>query len=325
MIPEHSTLAIQLDNIFAPHSRTRRNELYSKRDQARFVHYTSAEAALSIIQTKRIWMRNTMCMSDYREVNHGYDLLKDFFADKVNEDKFVSALDLCSQNIGHEAINMFNQWWGNIKSSTYIASISEHDDKEDMHGRLSMWRAYGGNSAGVAIVLNIPWSTAASETLNIMFSPVAYLKKEEVYAELNAVINNVHAHREFLSSVNRPILLRTIFHMLVAGVTCLKHEGFGEEREWRVLHAPMLWSSPFMVRSTETISGVPQAIYKLPLDATVSNTLADLDISRIFDRLIIGPSPYPLAQHEAFVDALEKAGVPNAGKRVFVSNIPIRT
>ena len=80
-----------------------------------------------------------------------------------------------------------------------------------------------------------------------------------------------------------------------------------------------------MVRSTETIGGVPQAIYKLPLDATVSNTLADLDISRIFDRLIIGPSPYPLAQHEAFVDALEKAGVPNAGKRVFVSNIPIRT
>lgn len=325
MTPEQLELTIRLDSIFAPNARERRNALYNKQDRARFVHYTSAEAALSIINTKRIWMRNTTCMSDYREVNHGFDLLKDFFADKINEDKFVSALNLCSPNIGQEAIYLFNQWWNNIQSNTYIASISEHDDKEDMHGRLSMWRAYGGNSARVAIVFSIPWFTGASAGLNIMFSPVAYLKKDEVYAEINAVINNVQINRKFLSSVDRPMLLGTVFNMLVAGVTCLKHEGFGEEREWRVLYAPKRWPSPLIEQATETIGGIPQIVYKLPLDVAVSDTLAELDLSRIFDRLIIGPSPYPLAQYEAFVDALEKAGVPDAGARVFASGIPIRT
>ena len=37
--------------------------------------------------------------------------------------------------------------------------------------------------------------------------------------------------------------------MLVAGVTCLKHEGFHEEREWRVLYAPNRTASPLMEHS----------------------------------------------------------------------------
>jgi len=325
MTPEQFELAIRLDSIFAPSLRGRRDALYNKQKQAKFVHYTSAEAALSIINTKRMWMRNTTCMSDYREVNHGFDLLKDFFADKTNENKFFNALNSCSPNIAKDAIILFDQWWSNIQSNTYIASISEHDDKEDTHGRLSMWRAYGGNSARVAIVFNIPWFSNAGTALNITFSPVAYLKKDEVYAEINAVINNVENNREFLSSVDRPMLLGTIFNMLLAGVTCLKHEGFGEEREWRVLYAPQRSPSPLIEQATEIISGIPQIVYKLPLDVAVSSTLAELDLSHIFNRLIIGPSPYPFAQYGAFVDALTKAGVPNAGDRVFVSGIPIRT
>jgi len=38
------------------------------------VHYTSAEAALSIIGDKRVWIRNTTCMSDFREVEHRFDI-----------------------------------------------------------------------------------------------------------------------------------------------------------------------------------------------------------------------------------------------------------
>lgn len=325
MTPEQFEFAIRLESIFLPNARNRRNVLYKKQDRARFVHYTSAEAALSIIKSKRIWMRNATCMSDYREVNHGYDLLREFFADPVSLDKFIKALDSCSPNVADEAIKLFNQWWGDIQTNTYISSISEHDDKEDLHGRLSMWRAYGGSSARVAIVFSVPWYTEASKALNISFNPVAYLEKDDVHTEINPVISNVLENREFLSSVDRTILLGSVFNMLLAGVTCLKHEGFSEEREWRILYTPKLRPSPLVELATETIGGVPQIIYKLPIDATVSDTLAGLDFSHLFDRLIIGPSPYPYAQYEAFVAALEKAGVQNARERVFVSGIPIRT
>ena len=33
----------------------------------RFVHYTSAATVLKVLSTKRIWMRKTSCMNDYRE------------------------------------------------------------------------------------------------------------------------------------------------------------------------------------------------------------------------------------------------------------------
>ena len=56
----------------------------------------------------------------------------------------------------------------------------------------------------------------------------------------------------------------------------------------------------------------------------VSEDLADIDMTRIFDRLIIGPSPYPWVMYQAFVAALAEIGVPDASNRVFVSDIPIR-
>jgi len=63
----------------------------------------------------------------------------------------------------------------------------------------------------------------------------------------------------------------------------------------------------------------------LPLDKSVDPILDDLDFSKLFDRLIIGPSPYPMAMFSAFNLALSDAGVAEAGKKIFISNIPIRT
>jgi len=77
--------------------------------------------------------------------------------------------------------------------------------------------------------------------------------------------------------------------------------------------------------TTEVVGGLPQQIYELPLDASVNPGLADLDLSRIIDRLIIGPSQYPSVMYTAFTQALAQAGVSNAGGRIFVSGIPIRS
>jgi hypothetical protein len=53
--------------------------------------------------------------------------------------------------------------------------------------------------------------------------------------------------------------------------------------------------------------------------------LAELDIAAMFDRLIIGLSPYPQAMYEAFKIALSTAGVVDAGSKIVASLIPIRT
>lgn len=320
---EQTQLLMRLGNVFMPYAMRQQRTVYE--NQTRFVHYTSAEAALSIIKSKRLWMRNATCMSDYREVQHGFQILNDFFTDEAKKKALVDAIDACVPGAALEAIALFDQWWNDIALNTYISSISEHDNKEDLHGRLSMWRAFGGNIARVAIVFRIPYYSEASTALSIMFSPVAYLTKKQAHDVVFEVIKNVGDEYEFLCSVERSLVVGTILAMLVAGVICLKHEGFHEEREWRAIYSPRRWPSPLMESSTEVISGVPQTVFKLPLDVTVSDGLRELDLFNMFDRLIIGPSPYPWVMYEAFTAALQKAGVAEAEKRVFTSGIPIRT
>lgn len=188
-----------------------------------------------------------------------------------------------------------------------------------------MWRAFGGNTARVAVVLRLPWFSAGSEALNLMVSPVAYLREEEAHAVLATVIENIGANHDFLVSIDRSAVVATVFTMLVAGVTCLKHEGFHEEREWRVIYAPERSPSALMESSIEVVGGIPQMIYKLPLDANISGVLAELDLARIFDRLIIGPSQFSWSMYEAFTKALTAKGVEQADTRVCISGIPIRS
>jgi hypothetical protein len=269
-------------------------------------------------------------MSDYREVQYGLDILQRYFTDKDKAARFAAALDACAPGVAQEAIKLFDQWWTHPQVSTrfntYISSISLHAAHEDQHGRLSMWRAFGGqNTPRVAFVFSIPKFTGAATALNLLFSPVAYLTVDQVYEVIEEVIGNVFANCEFLRSVERSALLGTVFSMFLAGVTCLKHEGFHEEREWRAIYSPKRAPSSLMESSIEVIAGLPQPVYKIPLDATISPDLATLDFAAMFDRVIIGPSLYPWPMYEAFVTALLKNGISDAAERVFVSLIPIRS
>jgi hypothetical protein len=151
------------------------------------------------------------------------------------------------------------------------------------------------------------------------------LKEDQVRDVLDEVVENAGANRELLKGCGRQVVVDWVFTMLLAGVTCLKHEGFHEEREWRAIYSPRRRASQLMESSTESVGGVPQLVYKIPLDGSVSGKLADIEFSRIFDRLIVGPSQYSWPMCEAFTEALTKAGVPNAAERVCVSGIPIRT
>ena len=328
---EQLQLGLQLESIFMPQAKRQRDAAHAQLkesgigdEQLRFVHYTSAEAALKIIRSKRLWMRNTTCMADYREVRHGYDILYKFFSDKSKASTFTSAVDACAQGAAQEAFKLFDGWWKQSKFDIYVTSISEHDKREDKYGRLSMWRAFG-SGVRVALVIKVPKMSQAALALGLLFSPVAYLSETEVNAVIQEVIQNIGASCSFLRSVNRDVIVRTVLFMLVAAVTCLKHEAFQEEREWRALYIPKFQTSPLMESSTEVVSGVPQLVYKIPLDAKVSPALAALDLSQIFDRLIIGPTPYPWVVYDTFNRELDEAGIPPSAERVWTSTIPIRT
>jgi Protein of unknown function (DUF2971) len=323
----------KLERIFMPYAAEQRTKLFESQaklrkpgdeDKIYFAHYTSAEAALAIINSKRVWMRNNTAMSDYREIEHGFDVLAKAFED--TREGFEKALDKCAPGAAKAGFDQFLGWWNSIRLDTYIASFSEHDPGEAEHGRLSMWRAFGGSrSARVAIIFKVPYNSRATLALGMMFSPVAYLDVAEVRRVIMDVIDNIKRETAFLHAVGTELVTRLVFGMLLAGTTCLKHQGFKEEREWRAVYHTKLWERSLLERTNTAHDGVPQIIYKIPLDRAASPEITTLDFTRIFDRLIIGPSNYPWVMGQSFVDALMGIGVSDAAARVVASGIPIRT
>jgi hypothetical protein len=134
-------LGERLLEILMPYARSRLEAVKERR--GRFVHYTSAESALKIIQSKTMWMRNTRCMNDYSELQHGQEVLSD-----LPEMKRLTETIKSLPVVGEAALKAFGVWWTDSQPGTYITSISEHDDTEDIHGRLSMWRAVSRSAAG---------------------------------------------------------------------------------------------------------------------------------------------------------------------------------
>jgi hypothetical protein len=153
LLTEEFRRGIELERIFVPHARQRRDKIFNASKDtsdvekdfhkvARFVHYTSADAALNIISEKRLWMRKTSCMSDYSEVQHGLRITNSFLANEDTKKAFEDALNLCGEGLLKEAKGVFNRSFGNVVHDTFVTSMSEHSNSEDQHGRLSMWRAF---------------------------------------------------------------------------------------------------------------------------------------------------------------------------------------
>ena len=150
---------------------------------------------------------------------------------------------------------------------------------------------------------------------------MSYLEKDDLHSESNTIIERIEENQMFLRSIDPDKLSDHIFTMLLVNVMCLKHQGFQEEREWRIFYSPKLWPSTLVEQEIVVIGSVPQIVHKLPLDRNYST---NLEFANIFDRVIIGPSEYPIIQLNAFVHALKKIGIHDAENRVFVSGIPIR-
>jgi hypothetical protein len=312
----------KLFGIFSPRASQRQKNMVANSGQ--LVHYTSAENALNILKSEEIWLRNARAMQDFSEVEYGYHFLHEYFSSVDNKKNFIDALSLIDDNLGQDGIRHFDAWWASIRNATYIACFSEHDSVESEHGRLSMWRAFAQNVNGVALVFKFPQPDSATP-LNVFFTPVEYRTSVDFSSEFNAVFENIKLNQDFLRSIDRQLIVGTIYVMLMTMAISSKHPGFLEEREWRLVHSPMQSPSIFIPSVVEVINGIPQLVHKVSLKDNVEHRINNIEISDLLVQVIIGPTKYPESVRDAFIYQLEKLGVPNSVAKVKISGIPIRT
>jgi Protein of unknown function (DUF2971) len=314
--------------IFQPYAFDRQKPLFLN-ENARFVHYTGAEAALNMFRTKEIWMRNATCMNDYMEIQYGLECLAAAYNGQFG-DELKKYIDDLHSGLSDEIEKLFNGWSPSFARQTFMFCISEHNADEDSIGRLSMWRAYGAGAA-IALVLKARPFVQPTDALRSYTTPVAYMSKEAFSDEFRRLVDNVKSNEDFVRQLKRSDLKSCIFNAFRFAALSTKHPGFREEKEWRVVFMrdfeqaldPQLEAANRLNKEIVAIHGTPQVIYKIPLRNVPDEGLEGIEVAELLDRVIIGPTEYPAAAREAIVDLLEKE-IPDAASKVVVSDIPVR-
>jgi len=310
----------RLNEIFLAYATNRQSKVL--REKTRLVHYTSAEVAASIIRKREIWMRRATTMNDFMEVDYGINCLARSYRG-VSGDTFRNELDRLFPALRPRLEKWFDGWVTGFRHDTFLTCFSEHRDDEDTLGRLSMWRAYGG-STGVALVLRNTAFLGTADALRVYTSPVAYMRPDDFAREFEAMGERVRLHADFLKSQGEVVVDANICNMFRFAVLSTKHPGFHEEREWRIIHSPSYEPSERVLRTVETIQGVPQHVIKVPLRNYPDQGFVGAEIQDALDRIIIGPTKHPHVIADAFCDLLRQVGLSDPEKKICISDIPLR-
>lgn len=278
----------------------------------RFAYYTSAATAAEILRREELWLRLPAVMNDFSETEHGLNLLARSLQAGAGL-RVATALNAAFPSLGDELVDhVVGPDPRRIFADTFIACVSEHLPSEDQYGRLSMWRAYGGVS-GVALVFSVD-VFATDQSSGIYSSAVEYADYGRFDRLIGEMAGRLEQGLSYVRTMGRESAKAWAFEAAQLAALNVKHPAFDEEREWRLFRTPEYPLEQSLRREVVTIDGVPQPILKFHLPGLVNH----------IERVIIGPSEFPLAVGSAIIQCLAEKGISNPGERVIPSGVPLR-
>jgi hypothetical protein len=327
-MPEEELLE-RLAPVFSPYTARKTGEA---RDNAqRFVHYTSCEAALSIIEHNSIWLRNATLMNDFSEIQHGLGCLRSYWQD-ARGDKLREAISAINPEGVDALVKAFDSNVFSLLNDTYIISLSEHDPTEDQFGRLSMWRAYG-RKTGAALVLNNGPILSPTSAISAVTIPVMYANLDEFADHMDQIADKLTEEADLLRELEAAqhhlhgdsMISASMEQVFRFACVSTKHPGFREEREWRVVYQPAVNAThPERISpATCTLNDIPQNIHKLIFQNYPDEGFVGATLPEILNRVIIGPTAHPYVVFTRMFDALQAKGV-STDNLLINSHIPLR-
>lgn len=296
-------------------------------DGIKFAHYTSAQVAMDIIKARDedrcLWLRNAMLMNDFSEIEYGQQLLR---LALTNEQLCNRLIEACNGIHGSilSVFDVMDQEVYAIKRSTYLLSLALHKGSELNQGKLSMWRAYGGD-ANVCILLNPEAFMTPQTAYDVVIAPVDYGGPGKFVAGIAHIVEAMIANRDALRQLDPETIKINLKYAVDVMILSTKHPGFEEENEWRIIHraqqSPVADSPPSKIVS---INGIVQKVFYLPMKNIPDHQVQNADINSLIFRIIIGPTPNADLVWEWFVTLLNEHGISDAANKVIACNIPLR-
>ena len=288
----------------------------------KLAHYTTASVAYDILKNKEFWLRKPKLMNDFLELEYGITLLERALTSAPG-DRLKCFLNNLGFDLRETFVEILRNQLDNVKNKTYIGSFSLHKPQEDDGlGRLSMWRAYGGQN-GVAIVMDPAVFGGDRDTGSIYSAPVSYLDQSGLDNRLNTIIDRLESRMDLIRS-NKNVFISSLNHYFETSIISIKHPGFHEEREWRVFQNEAIDHALDSSLKCEVmvVRGLPQLVMKIQLQD--SEDSAPLNPNNLIQKIIIGPSEDGATLKEALEVVLEKANIDNSKVQILVSDIPLR-
>lgn len=289
-------------------------------------HYTSVKNIESIISGRELWLSNPLLMNDFEELKFGVLQGAKAFRESLPLRKACEA-----RNCYGTLIEAFDEFIAQLDShdaiDIYIFCFSLHD-ANDRDGRLSMWRGYGNNGGGATIVFDTS-QVEPAENSPLMISPVIYASTE---ARLKWITKKIEQLTEIVSDQSfDPAYARELAWHFFARVLIYslhtKHEGFSEEREWRLVYVGMFDQAGLgksMLSYHISDRGIEPKL-KLKLSTPSELTAKTFKLEEVIDRIILGPTAASPLSKSAFIRMLESHEMKHLGDKVFPSTTPYRT
>ncbi len=199
-------------------------------------HYTGAHGMRGILNTDRIWASGAQHMNDWMEVVYGYDIMMSTLRQLVGSGE----LAFRSQPVFGDVLRAME-----LPDSPFVdAYFAAFCEKGNL---LSQWRAYAGTQ-GFAVevdplVINGELTLATKALArNLRLAKVEYdpERQRKGFRELiNELVETVEAQHGSSDRLHGT-LAEFVRVVLSSWAATVKHPGFEEEQEWRVIFQPMI-------------------------------------------------------------------------------------
>jgi hypothetical protein len=288
-------------------------------------HYTTIHVLEKILTSNEIWFSNPLFMNDIEEVRFGVLQGNSLV---MGSKQIAIACETAdrAQKFEQSYAHFFNKFANQNVLNTYVFCMSEHD-KDDNDGLLSMWRGYGANGNGVAVVFDVGQINPLP-TSPLMIAAVNYDTTEARIAWLQNLLTifTKILHKASVPDGKLYICAHALFERIKLFALFTKHRGFKEEREWRAVYMPDRDAAKKGAPMFNYAIG-PRGIepkMRFRVGYVEGLTAPDLSLAKITERIILGPTISSPIAHATVSRMFDVLGQIDLKARLRASTIPFR-
>ena len=296
------------------------------KDKPLLAHYTTITVLEKMFKDEELWFSHPYHMNDLDELRFGLIEGAEAFRQDGELRTSCGSMERYAM-VQHLFAIAFEGFLEGAAFDTYVFCMSEHDPK-NTDGLLSMWRGYGGNGLGAAIVFDTAQINNREDT-PLTIAPVAYGSAEERrgwirdrMAQFNALLREGYIVDEQLG-----IPTFTLFNRLRQFALFSKHCGFLEEKEWRAVYSI---EQDVYGRLRDKLdyaigrSGGLEPRLKFKMGPIKDITAPDFGLEKVVKQIILGPSVATPLAVQTVRRMLHKVGKGGLVDRVVASSTPYR-